>query len=320
MKAIRVHAFGGPEQLLLEDVEDPRPGRGEVLVEMRAAGVNPVDTYIRTGTHAEKPALPYTPGSDGAGLVIDAGEGVRGFSPGDRIYLAGSRTGTYAERAVAVESQVHVLPERIPFAHGAALGVPYATAFRALFQIARSAAGESVLVHGASGGVGLAAVQLARAAGSTVFGSAGTEAGRALVREQGAHHVLDHHAPDFAERLLELTGGRGVDVIVEMLANRNLGTDLRLLARRGRVVVVGSRGTVEINPRDAMSRDAAILGLLLFNASEADLASIHAALRVALENGTARPVIARELALADAPRAHELVLQPGASGKIVLLP
>ena len=320
MKAIRVHELGGPERLVLEDVDVPRPGAGELLVEMRAAGVNPVDTYIRSGMHTIKLELPYTPGSDGAGVVVAVGPGVTRFASGDRVYLFRSLTGTYAERATCLESQAYALPARTSFAQGAALGVPYATAYRALFQLAHAIGGETVLVHGASGGVGIAAVQLARAAGLTILGTAGTEAGRELVREQGAHHVLDHGTADFPARLLAATGGKGVDVIVEMLANKNLATDLQLLARRGRVVVVGSRGTIEINPRDAMSRDAAIFGMLLFNATDAELASIHAAMYAGLENGTLRPVIAQELPLAQARRAHEAVLEAGARGKIVLIP
>jgi len=320
MKAVLVREFGGPERLRLEQVQDLRPGPGQVLVEIRAAGVNPVDTYVRTGTHSLRPSLPYTPGIDGAGVVVGTGEEVARFAAGDRVYVAGSVTGTYAEQALCTETQVHPLPERVTFAQGAALGVPYATAYRGLFQIARTSPGESVLVRGASGGVGLAAVQLGRAAGLTVIGTAGTEEGRVLVREQGAHHALDHDSTDFAERMSHLTAGRGVDVVLEMLANRNLAQDLSLLARGGRVVVVGSRGTVEINPRDAMVREAAILGVFLFNASQRELASIHAALHAALEMGVARPVIGQEIPLAEAQRAHAAVLEPGARGKIVLVP
>jgi NADPH2:quinone reductase len=153
-----------------------------------------------------------------------------------------------------------------------------------------------------------------------VIGTAGTEQGRSLVREQGAHHVFDHHAPATMEEIFKLTGGRGVDVIIEMLANINLGKDLGILARGGRVVIIGSRGTVEINPRDAMSRDAAILGMVLFNASESDILSIHAALGAGLENGTLRPVIGKEIPLAEAPRAHHEVMESSAYGKLVLLP
>jgi NADPH2:quinone reductase len=176
------------------------------------------------------------------------------------------------------------------------------------------------LIHGASGGVGIASVQIARAAGLTVIGTAGSDKGLALVREQGAHHVLDHRAPGYLDQIVALTEGRGVDVILEMLANVNLGKDLTVLAQGGRVVVIGSRGTVEINPREAMARDAAILGMTLFNTSEQDAASIHAALVAGLENGTLRPIVGRELPLAEAPQAHRAVMESGAYGKIVLIP
>ena len=320
MKAIRINEFGGPEVLRLEDVPEPEPAAGQVLVRVRAAGVNPVDTYIRSGVHAVKPALPYTPGLDAAGEVEAVGEGVTRFRTGQRVYTAGSVTGTYAELALCEESQCQALPERVTFAQGAGIFTPYTTAYRALFQRANAKPGETVLVHGASGGVGTAAVQLARAAGLRVVGTAGTEEGRRLVSEQGAHEVLDHRAPDYLGQLGGLTGGRGVDVILEMLANVNLDRDLGVLAKGGRVVVIGSRGTVEINPRQAMTRDAAILGMTLFNTSPQELAGIHAALGAGLEAGTLRPVVGRELPLAEAARAHEEVLKPGAHGKIVLIP
>ncbi len=320
MKAIRVREFGGPEAMRLEDVPDLRPGAGQVVVRVKAAGVNPVDTYIRSGAYAHKPALPYTPGLDAAGVVEAVGADVTRVAVGERVYLAGTISGAYAEQALCSDSQVHPLPQRASFAQGAAVNIPYATAYRALFQLARAAPGETVFIHGASGGVGIAAVQLARAAGMKVIGTAGTEKGRALAAKEGAHHVLDHRAPDYLARLRELTGGRGVDVILEMLANVNLGKDLQLLALGGRVAVIGSRGTVEINPRDVMSRDAIILGMTLFNLTERDAASIHAAVVAGLESGTLRPVVGQELPLAEAPRAHKAVMESGAYGKIVLIP
>lgn len=321
MKAIRVREFGGPEMLRVEEVPDLRPGAGQILLRISAAGVNPADAYIRAGTYARKPALPYTPGIDGAGVVEAVGEGVTRVKAGDRVYTAGTLTGTYAEQVLCEQSQAHPLPRKVSFAQGAAMHVPYATAYRALFQIARAAPGETVLVHGASGGVGIAAVQLARAAGLQVIGTAGTEKGHALVRSEGAHHVLDHRAPDYLQKLSSLTSSRGgVDVILEMLANVNLGKDLPLLAMGGRVVVIGSRGTVEINPRDAMGRDAAILGMSLWNTPEREMARIHAALVAGLENGTLRPIIGQELPLVEAPRAHQKVMESGAYGKIVLMP
>jgi NADPH2:quinone reductase len=318
MRAIRVTEHGGPGVLRLEDSPPLRPQAGQVLVAVRAAGVNPVDTYIRAGTQGYTAALPYTPGIDAAGIVEAAGSGVTAATTGDRVYCAGTITGSYAEQALCTAAQVHPLPDAITFAQGASIGVPYATAYRALFQRARAQPGETVLVHGASGGVGTAAVQLARAAGLTVLGTAGTEASSAMLREQGARHVLDHHDPDHLARARDLTGGRGLDVILEMLANVNLGNDLGALAPGGRVVVIGSRGSVEINPRDTMARDAAVLGMSLMNATEEELRRIHAALGAGLESGVCRPVVGREFPLAEAARAHEAVMTPPACGNIVL--
>ena len=320
MKAIRVHEFGDPEVLRLEEVPTPQPGLGELLVRMRAAGVNPVETYIRAGTYARLPELPYTPGNDGAGVVERVGLGVTESKPGDRVYTAGSLSGTYAEFALCKKEQVHPLPANVSFAQGATMGTPYATAYRGLLQRADAKPGETVLVHGASGGVGTAAVQLARAHGMRVFGTAGSDEGRALAREQGTHEVFDHRAPDHFEQVLKATGGRGVDVIVELLANVNLGKDLTILAKGGRVVIIGSRGRVEIDPRDTMQRDADIRGMALPNTPPEEMARIHAALVAGLENGTLRPVIGKEFPLAEAAQAHRAVMESGALGKIVLVP
>ncbi|MGA3167932.1 MAG: NADPH:quinone reductase [Terriglobia bacterium] len=320
MKTIRVREFGDPEVMKLEDAPDLRAGAGQVVVRVKAAGVNPVETYMRTGTYAIKPALPYTPGSDAAGLVESVGAGVEGLAVGDRVYVGGTLSGAYADQALCEAGQVHPLPPPVTFAQGAAVHVPYATAFRGLFQIAHARPGETVLIHGASGGVGVAGVQLARAAGLTVIGTAGTDRGRELVAVQGAHHVLDHRAPGYLDELLKLTQGRGVDIVLEMLANVNLAKDLSVLAPGGRVVVIGNRGSIEINPREIMRRDAAVMGMVLFNASRQDLMSIHAALGAGLENGTLRPVVGREIPLAAAPEAHRAVMEPGAFGKIVLVP
>ncbi len=320
MKAIRVQQFGGPEVLKIETIPDLQPGPGQVLVKIHAAGVNPFETYQRTGTYAINPQLPYTPGADAAGRVIGIGSGVQRTRAGDRVYVAGNVTGSYAEQVLALDAQVHPLPKNVSFQQGAAIGVPYGTAYRALFQKANGLPNETILVHGASGGVGLAAVQLARAHGMIVIGTAGSEKGRELVRDNGAHHVLDHTKGSVAEEVKKITDGRGANVILEMLANKNLAQDLSMLAIRGRIVVIGNRGTIEINPRDAMARDAIILGMTLWNTPEDDMTRIHAALVASLENSVARPVIGKELSLAEAARAHEEILQPGSYGKIVLIP
>ncbi len=318
MRAIRVNRAGGPDVLHLEEVPDPSPGVGEIVVAVRAAGVNPVDTYLRAASHGYTPQLPYTPGIEAAGTVEAVGAGVTAVSPGDRVYCAGTLSGACAERALCNASQLHPLPERVSFAQGACLGVPYATAYRALFQRARGVPGETVLVHGASGGVGLAGVQLGRAAGLVVIGTAGSDRGRELVLAQGAHHVLDHHDPDHFKHAVDLTGGRGVDVILEMLANVNLGNDLPALAPGGRIVVIGSRGSVEVNPRDTMARDSSILGMALKNVPPPDLEIIHAALLAGLQQGTIRPVVGATFSLEDTAKAHVAVMASPAYGNIVL--
>ena len=320
MKAIVVKEFGGPDVLRIEDVPQPKPGKGQVLVRLKAAGVNPYDTYMRAGQYAVKPPLPYTPGSDGAGIVEAVGEGVTLTKPGDRVYIAGSISGAYAQFALTQETQVHALSERVSFAQGAAVYVPYATAFRALEQKARALPGETVLIHGASGGVGVAAIQIARARGMRVIGTAGTQRGRDLAAREGAHHVLDHRSGGYRDEILSLTGGKGVNVILEMLANVNLGADLRLLADGGRVVVIGSRGEATINPRDAMARDASVIGMMLWKCPPEEEAVIHAALVAGLANGTLGPVVGKELPLAQAAEAHRAIMEPGAYGKIVLIP
>lgn len=320
MKAIRVHAFGPPEMMQLDDLSDPQPGPGEVVVRLAAVGVNPVDTYIRSGIYMPDLPLPYTPGIDGAGIISAIGEGVRHRRVGQRVYVAWCISGTYAEQVLCREFQTHPLPEAITFGQGAAIGVPYGAAYRALFFRARAIPGETVLVHGASGGVGIAAVQLARAAGLTVIGTAGSKEGMALVLAQGARYVLNHNTEGYLDKVAELNCGQGVDVILEMLANVNLDRDLLHLGRGGRVVVIGSRGRVEIDPRYTMGKEASILGMSLYNATERELVSMHAAFEAGLANGTLRPVVSRELPLTEAATAHHAVLESNTSGKIVLIP
>ena len=319
MKAIRVHEFGGPEVLKLEEVATPKPSAGQVLVRIHAAGVNPYDTYMRAGTYALKPPLPYTPGSDGAGVVEAVGEGVKKVKRDDRVYVARTLTGAYAEYALALEEQVHPLPARIDLKQGAGIWVPYGTAYHALYHSAEAHASETLLVHGASGGVGNAALQIGRAMGLKVLGTAGTPKGLELAKQQGAHQVFDHRKAGYQEEILQATGNRGVDIILEMLANVNLSNDTKLLANNGRVIVIGSRGEVTIDPRQLMARRASIRGFTLWAITPAEEADIHAGLFAGLENGTLRPIVGKELPLAEATRAHKEILEPGSVGKIVLI-
>jgi len=319
MRAIRVHEFGPPSVMKVEDVSDPKAGPKQLVITVRAAGVNPVDTYIRAGTYAKKPALPYTPGFDAAGVVDSVGPDVTRFKPGDRVYMNGNVSGAYAQKTLCLEDSVFPLPERLTFAQGAGIWVPYATAYYALHDVAKVGPAETVLVHGASGGVGSAAVQIARAAGLRVLGTAGTDKGLELVSSLGAA-AFNHRDSGYLDRISEATQGRGPDVILEMLANVNLAKDLGMIAPRGRIVVIGNRGTIEINPRDAMAKAASVIGMLLMNTTAEDARRISAAVNAGFENGTLTPVVGREFPLSDAVQAHEAVLAPGALGKIVLIP
>jgi NADPH2:quinone reductase len=327
MKAIRVHQFGDPSVMKLEEIPDPVAGPGQVLVRMKAAGVNPVDAYIRAGTYAVLPALPCTPGADGAGLVEAVGpidNVAHDFRRGDRVYIggtvAGRAVGSYAEVALCALDQVHRLPEEVSFTEGAGVNVPYVTAWRALFDKGHAQPDETVLIHGASGAVGVAAVQMASAAGLKVFGTAGTDRGRALAKEQGADEVFDHTSTDYQKQITAKTGGKGVDLVVEMLANVNLVRDLEMIAVRGRVVIVGNRGAIELNPRSIMSKDALVTGFTYWNATPKELAAAHAAIIAGMERCGFRPQVGKEMPLGDAPKAHAEVMKPGAYGKIVLIP
>jgi NADPH2:quinone reductase len=323
MRAIRVHAFGDASVLTLEEVPTLEPGAGQVQVRVHAVGVNPVDTYIRSGRYPVLPTLPYTPGTDGAGVITAVGDGADEWKAGQRVFFFGTAEGrgrgAYADHAVCTASQVHRLPDQVGFAQGAALGVPYATAHRALFGRGRGRAGETVLVHGASGGVGLAALQLARWRGLTVIGTAGTEEGLALVRANGAQFAVSHREALYLDQIRDATGGKGPNLIIEMLANVNLDADLGLVAARGRVVVVGNRGRIEIDPRQTMTKDSTILGMSLWNVAEDELGAIYADIVDGLECGALTPVVGREFPLAEAAKAHDAVLAPGARGKVVLV-
>ena len=319
MKAIRIHEFGGPEVLRLEAIDDPVPGTGEVVVKIHAIGVNPVDSYIRSGAYGDRPK-PFTPGIDAAGEIESVGTNTVDLEPGDRVYVASPITGTYAEKVLVKAENVFRLPGNVSFEAGAGINVPYATAHRALFGKANGKPGETVLVHGASGGVGIAAVQIALDRGFTVIGTAGTPEGEKLVRDQGVEHVFNHHEPNYTDAIMEATGGKGANIILEMLANVNLNKDLDLVAKYGRVVVIGNRGTIEIDPRKTMAKDSSIHGMTLFNVNPQEVQSIHAALYTGLLNETLRPVVGKTFPLAEAAAAQIAVMENGSHGKIILIP
>jgi NADPH2:quinone reductase len=325
MKAIVVSEFGGPEVLRVKECNDPTPGADQVVVDVKAAGVNPVDTYRRAGGQGYQGELPFTPGIDGAGTVSAVGSDVQGIGVGDRVYITGSISGTYAEHCLCAAGQVHPLPEHdadgnpISFETGACLWVNYGTAYRALFQRGEAKLGDWVLVHGATGGVGVAAIQWAKAKGLHVVGSAGSEDGIKMLQDLGVDLAVNHHDSSRVDAIKEATDG-GPAVIVEMLANVNLETDMGLVGKNGRIVIVGSRGSVEVTPRRLMGKEADVRGLILFGAVGEELETIHREMQTALSQGVIRPVIQQTLPLAEAPEAHRAVIEDKSHGKIVLVP
>jgi len=320
MKSIVVRQFGEPEVMKLDEVLTPEAQGSQVLIRVQAAGVNPVDTYLRTGIHAHAPKLPYTPGKDAAGIVEATGENVSKFRVGDRVYTADSLTGTYAEFSLCEENQLGHLPDNISFEQGAGIWTPYATSYRGLFQKAEAKTGETVLIHGASGGVGLAAIQWAKNAGLTVVGTASSKEGKELVKGEGADYVADHTDDAHLDEIKEFTGGKGVNIIIEMLANVNLQNDFDVLAMFGRITVIGNRGSLEFNPRAAMTKDATVYGMSLFNSPQADRDAIHAVIFSGLKDEFLNPIVGKTFSLVHAPQAHHEIIESKAAGKIVLVP
>ncbi len=320
MKAIIVSSFGDEEVLKYQETETPTPAAGEVRVKIEAAGVNPVETYIRSGHYTALPALPYTPGNDGSGIVEAVGDGVEHLKKGDRVFVAAAlarrNTGTYAEYTVCDADAVRYLPQNLSFSEGAALGTPGLAATYALYSKAKIKPGETVFIHGASGGVGSLAVQLARRTGTFVMGTAGDPEGMTLIEKLGAHRAFNHRSPGYLEAVKQETGEHGPDVIIEMVANINLMKDMELLAKYGRVVIVGNHGTLEFDPRSAMTKDAVVMGMNIGNMPQEDYIANMYTLSAAMETGL-HTIIGKELPLCQAEQAHRDVRE-GKGGKVVL--
>lgn len=321
MQAIQITTHGAAEVLGYVGVDVPEPGPGQVRVRVRAAGLNPADTYmVRGGYEFFHNPLPWVPGFDSAGDIDALGEGVSGLEVGDRVFVAGVLgpcSGAFAQYHVADARVVRRLPASVSYAEGAAIGVPYQTAYHALFQRADLRPGETVLVHGASGGVGQACVQFARAHGARVVATAGSSDGLDLARAQGAHVALDHTATDHVEAL-RAAAPQGYDVVIEMAASANLEDDLGVLARRGRIVIVGARTPVEITPRLVMRTEAAIHGIAIWHMSDQQVAESLAATAAGLESGTLHPVVGHKLPLERLADGFALVTSGHRAGKVVL--
>ena len=324
MKAVRIHQYGGPDVLVYEDVPTPEPGPAQVLVRVEAATVNPVDVAVREDRFPTPKKPPKTLGSDGAGVVERVGAEVASVKPGERVAFSGlgiGSEGSYAEYALIAEAQAVPIPEGLSFVDAAALGMVFPAAYYGLVTRGALQPGETVLVQGASGGVGSASVQLAKALGARVLATASGPGAAELVLGLGAEAVIDFRTEDVVARVLELTGGKGVDLVHELVISVNLPQDILLAAKGGRVVCTGQgpspEATVPIG--EALGKDVSLLFMNLNNAGRAGIARITAEIAQMVAEGRVKPVIGVQLPLAEARRAHEL-LDGDHLGKIVLLP
>lgn len=323
MKAVQINEFGGPEVLKVVDIEEPSPNKDEVKVKLYAVGLNPSESYTISGNYAYNvPDLPYVPGGDGAGVIEEVGAGVENVKVGDRVYLSGfnaeRKTGTYAEKVVTDAKSVYPLPDGTTFNEGAALGIPVFTAYRALMQKANVRAGETVLIHGASGAVGSMAVQIAKSVGAIVIGTSSTKAGRSNILALGADYAIPHVTEENKDEIMALTDHKGPDIIIEFLADVNLETDSKIIANYGRIVIVGSRGTIEFTPRNLMTNDATITGMALTYPESKDVVEMHHGVTALVESGFLKPVIGRTFSLDEIQEAHEHLMGSSGDGRTIL--
>jgi len=323
MKAVRIHRYGGPEELVVDEIERPVPGPGQALVRVLAAAVNPIDVAVREDRFPTPKAPPKTLGSDGAGVIEALGPDTSGVVVGDEVFFSGlgvGSEGSYAEYALIADAQAVPKPAALPFPEAASLGLAFATAHYALVRRAALQAGETMLVQGAAGGVGSASVQLARALEARVIATVGNADDAAFVAGLGADETIDYRSQDVAAVARGLTGGRGVDVVHELHVSANLPTDLALIARGGRIVCTGQgpRPEVEVSIGAALAVDATLLFMSTNNAGRVGVAAILGEVVALVERGAVKPVVGQTFPLAEARAAHE-ALAGRHQGKIVLV-
>ncbi|KAE8739863.1 hypothetical protein FOCC_FOCC014620 [Frankliniella occidentalis] len=318
MRAVQIHQFGGPEVLQVNNVEVPEEKENEVLVEVKRCGINPVDVYTREGGFAVLPTLPLILGKEVSGVVVRKGRNVTKFKEGDRVYCCLPWNGGYAENVVCSQDHTFILSNKLSFSQGAGMYVPYFTAYRALVIKCQMKKGEKVLVHGASGAVGIAAVQLAKQTGLCVVGTAGTEAGLEIVKKAGADYVFNHREEDHLKKAYEITEGKGFDVLLENMAHVNLGNDLMVLSQKARLAVVGSRNEVTIVPRHLIYTEAMVVGIKLLANTQEEMQEIGNVLLKGADEGWVNPIVDREFDLDSAKEAHNLMISNrGARGKLI---
>jgi NADPH2:quinone reductase len=323
MNAIQVHKFGGPEVLEYStNVPRPKPGADDVLVRIKAVGVNPVDVVIRIGGFGPQ-QFPYIPGVDFAGIVEEVGSNVTDLKVGQRVYgsdlTSPAAMKAYAEFISVKHNHVHPLHDNLSFSQGASIPIPYFTAYRALFHHAQTKPGETVFVHGASGGVGIAVVQIASGLGMTVIGTASTPEGQELAKKAGANFIFNHYEEGYLEKVKEAAGEKGINVIVEGIADKNLAKDLGLICKQGRIVIVGGATDIAINPVNIFANEVTVKGVFSYNINDDQLFETREALYAGAKAGWLSPFIWKEFPLEKAADAHTLLKSgAGARGKIIL--
>lgn len=324
MKAVLCKAHGLPDSLVVEEVADPHPGPRQVVIDVRAAGVNFPDTLIIQNKYQFKPPLPFSPGGEVAGVIREVGAEVEGFSPGQKV-IAFTGWGGFAERLVADADRLLPMPDAMPFEIGASFVMTYGTSYHALKDRAALAAGETLLVLGAAGGVGLAAVEIGKALGARVIAAASTAAKLAVCREHGADELIDYGSEDLRERIKALTAGRGVDVIYDPVGGIYSEPALRSMAWRGRFLVVGfANGQIPSIPLNlTLLKGCSIVGVFWGDftrreprASETDLHELMAL----LQQGRLRPLVSARYRLEQIADALNAVMQRKVTGKIVVTP
>ena len=262
MRALVCKDYGPAEALVIEDVPDPVPGAGEVLVEVKAAGLNFVDVLAIAGKYQVKTPTPFVPGSEAAGVILSVGEGVASFNPGDRVILT-PQGGAFAEKCVLAEKYCMPLPGKLSFEQGAGFAITYATSFHALRQCTSLEAGETILVLGAAGGTGISAVEIARSLGAKVIAAASSDQKLDFCRQAGANETINYSQVSLREAVRELTGGKGVDVVYDPVGGELAQMALRSLAWRGRYLVIGfAAGDIPEFPANIpLLKEASIIGV-----------------------------------------------------------
>ena len=324
MKALVCTTLGPPENLRVEDLPSPRAGAGQVVIDVKAAGVNYPDALMVQGKYQVKPTLPFAPGGELAGIVKETGEGVQGLKPGDAV-LALTGSGAFAEEAVADIERVTPLPGGTSAEIAASVMIAYGTSYHALKDRARLNPGETLLVLGAAGGVGLAAVELGKLMGARVIAAASTAEKLALCTARGADATIDYAKEDLKERAKELTQGRGVDVVYDPVGGGYSEPALRSLAWGGRFLVIGfANGEIPRIPLNlALLKGLAIVGVFWGEFTRRDPAT-HAAnvrqLFTWIERGDLKPLISARYPLTRGAEALRAVLDRRVTGKVVILP